>query len=87
MAKMTFFGLMEKEWNFRGAHGGNQSIDQVAQAVADDILDGFGNINEAEEYIKDIDGVALYTAQGYEVDIDTFQIAISVKCGLAIFTY
>lgn len=48
MGGMTFFQLMEKEWNYWGAYDGNQSIDQVAQAVADDILDGFRDTDEVD---------------------------------------
>jgi len=82
MGGMTFFQLMEKEWNYWGAYDGNQSIDQVAQAVADDILDGFRDTDEAQEYIEGMpDNVVLYTAMGYEMNIEAIQIAINVSKG------
>ena len=76
---MTFFELMEKEYQFMVDQGKwVNNMGWLAEQVADDILGRFGSIEEAQKYIYNMPFL-VYTVMDYEVDFDTVQIAIDVK--------
>ena len=91
---MTFFELMEAEYNTLAGQGKwppkptynyhtgvvMSPIEYLAQQVADDILEEFDDIAEAQEYIDNMPAdTVFYTAIGYEYDVEAVQIAINVR--------